>query len=91
MKYTLRHFIDKFKSIPYEQWSTNACIFDADKKDFMGHLDSYPNRVSEEGNAFVELTVGFIPDPVGRVIILYMINDGEDRFAKMGANRSSLS
>jgi hypothetical protein len=52
----------------------------------MGHLDAYENSLSDEGKAFIDLLVGFVPDEIGRMIVLYMINDGQDRFAKLASN-----
>lgn len=84
IKYSLQYFIDKFRAIPYEQWTHHATFVTSEKKDFLGHLNSYPNRMSEEGLAFIDHTVGFIPDEFGRTIMLYMINDGEAEFKRIG-------
>jgi len=80
----LQYFIDKFKSIPYEKWTSHASCLTSERKDFLGHLDSYPNRMSAEGLAFIDQTVGFMADEFGRTIMLYMINDGEGEFKYIG-------
>ena len=86
MKYNIRYFIDKFKEIPAEQWTSSPSSREPAKKDFMGHLNSYPNSISEEGQAFIDLTVGFIVDEFGRMMLLYMIDSGEHEFHKIGSS-----
>ena len=77
MSRELQYFIDRFSAIPYEDWFA---------KDFMIHLNSHPNAISAEGYDFIETTVGFVADEVARMLLLYMINDGEGEYGKIGSN-----